>query len=181
MVVVFLAISPCAVPSLAAVRPLSLIVSRSSARRKIVFLDSNEVSLGMVDVDSSGVDVFYALQDADPSQAFLKGLCIVDDIAFFGIAPSSPRSSRADQGLECELAAYDLLNHKLLFRKRMPTNGLLNVVAAPQLAVRIHPSINFDVGCSLACLLDVIHLDHSSACSTPPPSFAHLNHPNRLT
>ena len=99
MVVVFLAISPCAVPSLAAVRPLSLIVSRSSARRKIVFLDSNEVSLGMVDVDSSGVDVFYALQDADPSQAFLKGLCIVDDIAFFGIAPSSPRSSRADQGL----------------------------------------------------------------------------------
>ena len=98
-------------------------------------MDSNEVSLGMVDVDSADVDVFYALQDADPSQAFLKGLCIVDDIAFFGIAPSSPRSSRADQDLECELAAYDLLNHKLLFRKRLPTNGLLNVVSAPQLAV----------------------------------------------
>ena len=100
-------------------------------------MDSNEVSLGMVDVDSADVDVFYALQDADPSQAFLKGLCIVDDIAFFGIAPSSPRSSRADQDLECELAAYDLLNHKLLFRKRLPTNGLLNVVSAPQLAVRV--------------------------------------------
>ncbi len=103
-------------------------------------MDSNEVSLGMVDVDSSDVDVFYALQDADPSHAFLKGLCIVDDIAFFGIAPSSPRSSRADKDLECELAAYDLLNHKLLYRTRLPTDGLLNVVAAPQLAVRICPS-----------------------------------------
>ena len=67
-------------------------------------------------------------------QTFLKGLCIVDDVAFFGIAPASPRSSRADESLECELGAYDLLNKELLFRKKMPTKGLLNVVAAPDLA-----------------------------------------------
>jgi hypothetical protein len=136
----------------------------SNASRKIVFLDSNEVSLGMVDVDSSEVDVFYALQDADPSQAFLKGLCIVDDIAFFGIAPSSPRSSRADKGLECELAAYDLLNQKLLFRKRLPTNGLLNVVAAPQLAVRISLHAWWRVHLSLVAT-SARHRSHCSHCS----------------
>lgn len=36
-------------------------------RRKIVFLDSNEVSLGMVDVASKDVDVFYRLADAEPA------------------------------------------------------------------------------------------------------------------
>ena len=106
----------------------------SQGRRKIVFLDSNEVSLGMVDLESKGVDIFYRLEDADPEMTFLKGLCVVDDVAFFGIAPSSPRSSRADKSLECEVGAYDLLNNRLLFRKRMPTKGLLNVIAAPDLA-----------------------------------------------
>ena len=60
---------------------------------------------------------------------YLKGLCVVDDIAFFGIAVAGERASRADSALSCELAAYDLRQGLLLWRRKLPTQGLLNVGA----------------------------------------------------
>lgn len=75
-----------------------------------------------------------ALQLGD-SRFFLKGLCVVDDIAFFGIAPHTPRGDRADPSMNCHLAAYDLKSHVVLWARQLPTHGLLNVVAAPHLAV----------------------------------------------
>ncbi len=58
---------------------------------------------------------------------YLKGLCVVDDVAFFGIAPGAPRDRRADPSLNCELAAFDLQQRLLLWRRQLPTHGLLNV------------------------------------------------------
>jgi hypothetical protein len=66
------------------------------------------------------------LQLGDASR-FLKGLAVVDDIAFFGIAPRSPRGGRDDPSLACELAAFDLRERLLLWRRQMPTRGLLNI------------------------------------------------------
>lgn len=66
------------------------------------------------------------LQVSEPGK-YLKGLCVVDDIAFFGIAPSAPRDRRADPSLNCELAAFDLQQRLLLWRRQLPTHGLLNV------------------------------------------------------
>ena len=66
---------------------------------------------------------------------FLKGLAVVDDIAFFGIAPRAPRGDRADPSVNCHLAAFDLKAEALLWARRLPTHGLLNLVAAPHLAV----------------------------------------------
>lgn len=67
-------------------------------------------------------------QLGDPS-FFLKGLSVVDDIAFFGIAPMTQRADRADPTLNCHLAAYDLKERVLLWWRQLPTHGLLNVVS----------------------------------------------------
>lgn len=64
--------------------------------------------------------------DAD---RFLKGLCVVDDIAFFGVCPVASEAARADPATSCDLAAYDLKQSVLLWRRQLPTKGLLNVGA----------------------------------------------------
>ncbi|GAX82340.1 hypothetical protein CEUSTIGMA_g9769.t1 [Chlamydomonas eustigma] len=64
---------------------------------------------------------------------FLKGLAVIDEIAYFGVSEFSARSQRADAGMDSELAAYDLKKEVLLWRRRVPTRGLLNVISAPQL------------------------------------------------
>lgn len=68
------------------------------------------------------------LQLGDSSK-FLKGLCVVDDIAFFGIAARTDRHNREDPALNCELAAFDLRTRLLLWRRQLPTKGLLNIGA----------------------------------------------------
>ncbi|PSC71222.1 green algal specific Aspartyl Asparaginyl beta-hydroxylase [Micractinium conductrix] len=98
----------------------------------IIALDSDGGALVKVDTGSGKVEQLWELGEANK---YLKGLCVVDDIAFFGIAVAGERASRADSALSCELAAYDLRQGLLLWRRKLPTQGLLNVVAAPHLTV----------------------------------------------
>jgi hypothetical protein len=53
---------------------------------------------------------------------FLKGLAIVDDIAYFGISPWAPRSARDDPRSNNQLAAFDLVNQRLLWRREVGAN-----------------------------------------------------------
>lgn len=112
---------------------------------------------------------------------FLKGLAVIDDMAYFGISVWSTRAARGDASHDSELAAFCLRGMTLLWRRtvrdadaetsgvcklaytagimsvhilascsslagwlghwlvhlhsQLPTHGLLNVVAAPHLAV----------------------------------------------
>ena len=50
-------------------------------------------------------------------------------IAFHAIAAQQ----RADPGVSCELAAYDLKSSLLLWRRRLDTKGLLNIGGWPPL------------------------------------------------
>lgn len=50
---------------------------------------------------------------------FLKGLAVVDEVAYFGISPHAERSMRADPKLDCELAAFQLLENRLLWRRKV--------------------------------------------------------------
>jgi len=50
---------------------------------------------------------------------FWKGLAVVDDVAYFGISPRAERSMRADPKLDCELAAFQLLENRLLWRRKV--------------------------------------------------------------
>ena len=96
----------------------------------IVFLDSDRASLAVIDVDSTEKRILWS---TDSSMYYLKGLCVIDDVAFFGIAVSGERKSRTDESLSCELAAFDLRKNVLFWRRVVPTKGLLNVVSAPHL------------------------------------------------
>ncbi|KAG1681109.1 hypothetical protein FOA52_015551 [Chlamydomonas sp. UWO 241] len=84
--------------------------------------------------DSGGVkatvDVLWT--SAEPHK-FLKGLCVVDGVAYFGVSVFQPRDKRASAEADSELAAFDLLAGKLLWKRVVPTHGLLNVVSAPHL------------------------------------------------
>jgi hypothetical protein len=65
--------------------------------------------------------------DSSEKSKYLKGLCVVDEVAFFGIATQQPRDSRDNLSLNCELAAFDLREGLLLWRRQLPTHGLLNI------------------------------------------------------
>eukprot|EP00798_Chlamydomonas_sp_ICE-L_P024239 gene24239-9838_t len=60
---------------------------------------------------------------------FLKGLTVVDDIAYFGISVFSNRAARGDPTMDSEVGAFDLLNKELLWRRTVPTKRSLNIVA----------------------------------------------------
>lgn len=44
----------------------------------------------------------------DPDNKFLKGLAVVEDVAYFGIAELSERSARDNPDKNAEVAAFDL-------------------------------------------------------------------------
>ncbi|KAG2501830.1 hypothetical protein HYH03_000329 [Edaphochlamys debaryana] len=102
-------------------------------RGRLVVLDSERGALVTVDPGSGEVTkIWQTPADEDP-QKFLKGLCVVDNVAYFGVNVWGSRESRDSKGNDAELAAVDLTTGALVFRRPVPTHGLLNIVAAPQL------------------------------------------------
>lgn len=67
-------------------------------------------------------------------QGFLKGLAVVDDVAYFGISPPMERQNRDGPNVQCDLVAVDLLTHQQVFRHKIDTRGLLNIVSSPELS-----------------------------------------------
>jgi hypothetical protein len=103
----------------------------------LLALDSKNSALMRVDLASGATEQLWAEQppSAGGTPLFLKGLAVVDDVAYFGGAARRLRRDRADPSLSCDLLAYDLRARVLLWRRTLPTRGLVNVVAAPQLQV----------------------------------------------
>ena len=68
------------------------------------------------------------------SPKFLKGLAVLDDVAYFGMSEyEGTREGRI--ALSCALLAFDLRLGKLLWiREKVGTRGLINVIGAPHLA-----------------------------------------------
>ncbi|KAI8468367.1 MAG: hypothetical protein J3K34DRAFT_459917 [Monoraphidium minutum] len=97
-----------------------------------ITLDSDNGALTALRLSAGGAKVQRLWQAPEPHR-FLKGLAVVDDVAYFGISEWAPRSARDDPGSNCQLAAFDLLRNKLLWRREVPTAGLLNIVGAPHL------------------------------------------------
>jgi hypothetical protein len=50
---------------------------------------------------------------------FLKGLAVVDDVAYFGITQWAERQVRDSPSNDCELAAYDLATSSLMWRRKV--------------------------------------------------------------
>jgi hypothetical protein len=107
--------------------------SLSLWRGKIITLSSGEGRLLCVDRYRKKQTVVLW---EDPNQAFLKGLCVVDDVAYFGIAPKLDRQNRADTKHMAEVAAFDLISETLLWRRKFDSQGHVNVIAAPHISER---------------------------------------------
>ena len=59
-----------------------------------------------------------------PDEAkFLKGLAVIDDIAYFGVSVWSERSARGNQSQNSELAAFCLRGMQLLWRREASSAG----------------------------------------------------------
>jgi len=113
-------------------------------------LDSDNARLVWVDAKSVAAAEAVAIANGSPDAGgvpaavtvlwtsivpgkFLKGLCVVDNVAYFGVSVFSPRDQRSDPEADSELAAFDLEANALLWKRVIPTKGLLNVVSAPHL------------------------------------------------
>jgi len=83
-----------------------------------VLLDSDSGALSMLRVGAGGASLRKLWQAPEPDR-FLKGLTVVDDVAYFGVSEWAPRSARDDPKSNCELAAFDLLQNKLLWRREV--------------------------------------------------------------
>jgi hypothetical protein len=70
----------------------------------------------------------------DKDRTFMKGLTVVDGVAYFGIAEFGTRHNRDDASKTAEVGAFDLRGREFLWRTTVETRGLLNIVAAPHLA-----------------------------------------------
>jgi hypothetical protein len=99
-------------------------------RSLFVMLSSMETALITVDPETEKVSTVWQGQSG-----FLKGLIVVDDVAYFGKSPPMKRQDRDGPKVQCDLVAVDLVEKKLLFVHKVNTRGLLNIISAPQLAV----------------------------------------------
>ena len=108
-----------------------------------LMLDSGSGSLILVSLNGKGSirdravgpKVSKEVLWQDSERTFLKGLTVVGDVAFFGISKWGSRKERDSPDKTADLAAFDLVTRQLVFRETVETHGLLNVVAAPHLAV----------------------------------------------
>lgn len=50
---------------------------------------------------------------------FLKGLAVVDNVAYFGISVWASRNARDSPEVDSELGAFDLAQGKLLWRRKV--------------------------------------------------------------
>jgi hypothetical protein len=83
-----------------------------------LLLDSESGALTLLRVGAGGASL-RRLWQAPEADRFLKGLTVVDDVAYFGVSQWAPRSARDDPRSNCELAAFDLVHNRLLWRREV--------------------------------------------------------------
>eukprot|EP00928_Gymnodinium_smaydae_P061228 TRINITY_DN4535_c0_g1_i1.p1 TRINITY_DN4535_c0_g1~~TRINITY_DN4535_c0_g1_i1.p1 ORF type:complete len:456 (+),score=114.89 TRINITY_DN4535_c0_g1_i1:48-1415(+) len=101
----------------------------------VLTLDSKRgrlLRLRFDDADGGAAEVVWA----DPAQRFLKGLCVVDGIAYLGANTWGPLQHRVSRNTTADVLAVDLESGALLWSRTLETWGTLNVVVAPQLGSR---------------------------------------------
>jgi len=89
---------------------------------KFLMLNSGEGELILVDPVTDEYDVLWT----EPSRTFMKGLVVVDDVAYVGVSVFGTRSERADPEKTSDVVAFDLRRREVLWRETIQTHGLLN-------------------------------------------------------
>lgn len=121
-------------------------IVQASDARSLYVLDSGEGSLlrlsppvqqqqqQMQETDEDGsVKPDISVLWRDPQQTFLKGVCVIDGVAYVGVSEFGTRAERARLDKTADIVAVRLSDGKQLFRRTVESRGLLNVVAAPHI------------------------------------------------
>lgn len=111
-------------------------------RGVLLVLDSQGAALMAVDPETEERHILWRA-NAEPKLPFLKGLAVVDDIAYIGVSQQRERSQRNDPSLDSKVVAVHLLHREVMWALELPTHGLLNAIGAPHLAVGSGYHANF--------------------------------------
>jgi len=90
-------------------------------RGRIVLCDSRGGGLRLLDRETRRSEVLFA-----EAGTFTKGLAVAGDVAWFGISQAATRSERI--AVSCDLVAYDLAAGRVLWRRAIPSGGLVNSI-----------------------------------------------------
>jgi len=88
---------------------------------QLLFLDSENGALALLDPATGDVTELWRAPVEE--RLFLKGLAVVDDVAYFGGSVWAGRSVRDDPATNNELLAIDLVTEKLLWRRQVMVEG----------------------------------------------------------
>ena len=89
---------------------------------KFLMLNSGEGELILVDPATDEYEVLWR----EPSRTFMKGLVVVDEVAYIGVSVFGTRAERADPEKTSDVVAFDLRRRDVLWRETIQTHGLLN-------------------------------------------------------
>jgi len=99
-------------------------------RDQLAICDSRGGGLVLVDRGSGAGRTVFAEEGS-----FTKGLAIEGDTAWFAISTAATREERF--AVSCDLVAYDLVAEKVLWRRPVPSGGLVNsIVTAADLTAQ---------------------------------------------
>lgn len=109
---------------------------RGFAEPGVLVLDSQGGAIRFLPRTGGPGEALWTAPDLDDGtgKPFLKGLTVIADVAYFGVNNKANRMQRHDTSVSNELAAFDLQRRALLWRRTVPSAGLINTVAAPHLA-----------------------------------------------
>ena len=96
-----------------------------------IYLSSADASLMSYNLKTKEKTVLYrSPRHMKPKMMFLKGLAIVNHIAYFGESELKDRKGR--ETVNCRLVAFDLKNKKTKFDRAIPGSiGLINTITIP--------------------------------------------------
>ena len=101
-------------------------------------LNSGEGELILVDPATDEYEVLWR----EPSRTFMKGLVVVDEVAYIGVSVFGTRAERADPEKTSDVVAFDLRRRDVLWQT-IQTHGLLNSLFVRQKSWRTSAMARF--------------------------------------
>ena len=98
-------------------------------KSQLVYLDSGDVSLKVLNFHTMQVHKLLKLEETP--KKFLKGLYIKDSVAYIGVTVAGSRMWRRDPDNDADILAFDLRSYQILWRKKLQTDGLSNMITQP--------------------------------------------------
>ncbi len=96
---------------------------------QILYLDSELPALKLIDLHT--LKIFQLLDFKDDPKKFPKGLFVKSNIAYIGVTVAGNRAWRRDTDNDAQLIAFDLETFKIVWKRNLDSDGILNMISQP--------------------------------------------------